>query len=65
MKQLNGIIYEITIPYFLEQNEIVEWAITVFFEIVHCILWSIEVKLQYWGKTFIYAIYNQKYYTHL
>ena len=55
--QLNDIIYKMTIPYFLEQNEIAEWAIAVFFEIVHYILWSTEVKLQYWRKTFMYAIY--------
>jgi len=44
---LNGIIYEIIIPYLPEQNGIAEQAIAIFFEIVHCMLWSTGVKLWY------------------
>ena len=45
--QLNGIIHETTIPYLSKQNKIAEQAIAVFFEMVHCMLWSAGVELRY------------------
>jgi len=55
--QKNGIIHETTIPYLPEQNGIAERVIVIFFEMVHCMLWSAGVDLRYWGETFMYAVY--------
>jgi hypothetical protein len=53
----NGILHETTIPYMPEQNGVAERAIKTHFEIVRCMLHSAELDLQYWGETFLYAIY--------
>ena len=55
--QQNGIIHETTVPYLLEQNRIAERAIAIFFEMVHCMLWSTGVDLRYWDKAFMYAVH--------
>ena len=43
----NNIIYEITNLYVLEQNGIAEWAIAIFFEMVHRMPYSAGVNLRY------------------
>ena len=43
----NGIIHEITNLYIPEQNEITEWAIVIFFEMIYCMLYSAGVDLRY------------------
>jgi len=55
----SGIVHEITIPYTLEQNGIVEKVIAVFFEIVQLMLYMASVSLRYWGEVFTYAIHIQ------
>ena len=44
--QHNSIIHETTVPYFSEQNKIPEHTITVFFDIVQCMLYGAQ-KLIY------------------
>jgi len=56
----NGIFHETTNPYLPEQNVIAEQIITVFFEIVWYMLHTVDVKLCYWGKAFMYAIHIQR-----
>ena len=43
----NGVIHETTVPYTLEQNAIVERAITVAFKMVRCMLYSAGMDLGY------------------
>jgi hypothetical protein len=43
----NGILHETTIPYTLEQNGVAEHAIKTHFEMVRCMLHSVEMDLRY------------------
>ena len=53
----NEIFHETTNPYLLEQNEITEYAIAIFFEIAQYMLHAAGVELYCWNETFIYMVY--------
>ena len=55
--QKNGIVLETRVPYTPEQNGIAERAITVFFEMVRCMLHASKMDLRYWGEAFLYAVH--------
>jgi len=53
----NGIIHKTTNLYLPEQNDIIEYAIAIFFKMVHCMLYAAFVNLCYWGEAFMYAVH--------
>jgi len=56
----NGIIYKTTIPYTPKQNRIAEQAIAIFFEMVHSMLYTANISLQYWDEAFSYTVMGIK-----
>ena len=59
----NGVIHKTTIPYTPEQNGIAEQAITIFFEMVYSMLYTINVNLRYWGEAFSYIVHIRSMFT--
>ena len=57
--QCNGVILETMVPYTPEQNGIAERAISIYFEMVRCMLHLAKMDLCYWGEAFLYAIHIQ------
>jgi hypothetical protein len=53
----NEILHDTIIPYMPKQHGVAEHAIKTHFEMVRCMLHSMELDLQYWGEAFLYAIY--------
>src|ERR1700742_1727402 len=53
----NGVIHQTTAPYSPEQNGLAERTITVYFEMVRCMLHSSGMDLRYWGEAFMYAVH--------
>jgi hypothetical protein len=53
----NGVIHQMAVPYGQEQNGLAERMITVYFEMVRCMLHSLGLDLWYWGEAFMYSIY--------
>src|ERR1700731_2867170 len=46
-----------TMPYTPKQNGIVERAIAIYFEMVHCMLHTAHMDLRYWGEAFKYTVH--------